>query len=168
MIIETMEIHGANAHKTFSKTRVGCRGIVIKDSLMLISHEVNTDYYLIPGGGLEDGETAEECCVREIREETGYIVIPVFCFLTINEYYEEYKYVSHYFVCEIAGKSEQNLTACEMERGLIPEWTVPEKMVEMYSRHNEFASVSEEKRGAYLREYTALTEYFRMLKKESI
>lgn len=153
---------------TFSKTRVGCRGIVIKDSLMLISHEVNTDYYLIPGDGLEGGETAEECCIREIREETGYIVRPVSCFLTMNEYYEEYKYVSHYFVCEIIGKSVQNLTAYERERGLIPEWIAPKKMLEMFSRHNDFAATNEEKRGAYLREYTALTEYFRMLKNESI
>lgn len=43
MIVKTIEIHGANAHKTFSKTHVGCRGIVIKDSRMLISHEVNAD-----------------------------------------------------------------------------------------------------------------------------
>lgn len=167
MEMKTIEIHGANAYEFFSRTRAGCRGIVIKDSHMLISHEMNTDYYLIPGGGLEDGETAKECCAREIREETGYIVKPVSCFLTINEYYEEYKYVSHYFVCEITGRSEQNLTACEMERGLVPEWIAPEKMLEIYSRHNDFAVADEEKRGAYLREYTALTEYFRMLEKES-
>ena len=37
---EDIEIYGANAHKTFTKTRVGCRGIVIKDFRMLISHEV--------------------------------------------------------------------------------------------------------------------------------
>ncbi len=163
-MIKTIEIHGANAHKTFSKRRVGCRGIVIKDSLMLISHEVNTDYYLIPGGGLEDGETTEECCVREIREETGYIVKPVSHFLTMNEYYEEYQYVSYYFLCEIIGRSEQNLTVDEIKRGLIPEWIAPEKMLETYSKHEDFAATNEEKRGAYLREYTALTEYFKMMK----
>ena len=164
MAVKTIEIRGANAHKTFSKTREGCRGIVIKDSLMLISHEENANYYLIPGGGLEDGETAEECCIREIREETGYVVRPVFLFLTMNEYYEDCKYVSHYFLCEIIGKAEQNLTAFEMERGLIPEWIAPERMLEIYSKHNDFAAANEEKRGAYLREYTALTEYFEMLK----
>lgn len=158
--VKTIEIHGANAHKTFTKIRVGCRGIVIKDFRMLISHEVNADYYLIPGGGLESGETPEECCTREVCEETGYIIKPVFLFLTINEYYEEYKYVSHYFVCDIIGKSEQNLTANEMTRGLIPEWVDPDKMLEIYSKHNNFAAINEEKRGAYLREYTALTEYF--------
>lgn len=164
MTVKTIEIHGANAHKTFSKTRVGCRGIVLKDSRMLISHEVNPDYYSIPGGGLEKNETLEECCVREVREETGYIVKPDCHFLTLNEYYEEYKYTSHYFICDIIGKSEQNLTAAEMKRGLIPEWICPDKILEIFSKHNDFAAASEDKRGAYLREYTALTEYLEKLK----
>lgn len=159
MTAKIIEIYGANAFKTFSKIRVGCRGIVIKDDRMLISHEVNADHYLIPGGGLEENETLEECCSREVREETGYIVKPDRRFLTINEYYEEYKYVSHYFICDIVGESERNLTANEMARGLIPEWADIDKMLEIYSKHNDFASISEEKRGAYLREYTALTEY---------
>ncbi len=167
-MVKTIEIHGANAYKTFSKTRVGCRGIVIKDSCMLISHEVNTDYYLIPGGGVEENETAEACCTREICEESGYIVKPVTHFLTMNEYYEEYKYVNHYFLCEIIRKSEQKLTANEIERGLIPEWIVPEKMLEMYAKHEDFAATNEEKRGAYLREYTALTEYFKMVEAPEI
>lgn len=158
--VKMVEIHGANAHKAFSKTRVGCRGIVIKNSRILISHEVNADYYLIPGGGLEAGETSEECCAREVCEETGYIVKPVFHFLTINEYYGEYKYINHYFLCDIIGESEQNLTANEIKRGLIPEWISPKKMLELYSKHGNFATTNEEKRGAYLREYTALTEYF--------
>lgn len=84
-------------------------------------HGANAGYYLIPGGGLESGETPEECCAREVREETGYIVKPVFHFLTVNEYYEEYKFISHYFLCDIIGESEQNLTANEIKRGLIPE-----------------------------------------------
>lgn len=158
--VKTIEIHGVNAHRAFSKTRVGCRGIVIKDNRMLISHEVNADYYLIPGGGLEAGESPEECCAREVCEETGYIVKPVFHFLTINEYYEAYKFISHYFLCDVIGRSEQSLTANEVKRGLIPEWISPEKMLELYAKHDDFAATNEEKRGAYLREYTALTEYF--------
>ena len=162
--VKTIEIHGANAHKVFTKTRVGCRGIVIKDSRMLISHEVNADYYLIPGGGLEVGETPEECCTREVCEETGFIVKPVFHYLTMNEYYEEYKFISHYFLCDIIGESEQSLTANEIRRGLIPEWISPDKMVELYSKHGDFAITNEEKRGAYLREYIALKEYLRKSK----
>lgn len=159
--VKTIEIRGVNAYKTFTKTRVGCRGIVIKDSRMLISHEVNADYYLIPGGGLEVDETPEECCIREICEETGYIVKPSIHFLTINEYYEAYKFISHYFLCDIIGESEQTLTIDEIKRGLIPEWISPDKMLELYSKHGNFAIPNQEKQGAYLREYIALKEYLR-------
>ena len=137
------------------------RGIVIKDSHILISHEVNTDYYLIPGGGLEKNETHEECCTREVYEETGYIVKPTCHFLTINEYYEKFKFISHYFLCDIAEKTKQNPTVNEVKRGLIPEWINLNKMLEIYSRHNDFVITNEEKRRAYLREYTALAEYFK-------
>lgn len=160
--VKTIDIHGSNGHPAFSKTRVGCRGIVIKDSRMLISHEVKADAYIIPGGGLEEGETLEECCAREVCEETGSIVKPVCHFLTINEYYEEYKFISHYFLCEIIGKSTPRLTADELERGLIPEWIDPEKMLELYSKYGDFAAVNEGKCRVYLREYTALTEFFHM------
>ena len=91
---------------------------------------------------------------------------PACHFLTINEYYEEYKYISHYFLCDIIGKSEQNLTVKENERGLIPEWINPDKMLEIYSRHDDFATTNEEKRASYLREYTVLAEYFEKLKLE--
>lgn len=164
MAIKTIEIHGANAYETFSKTRVGCRGIVIKDSRLLISHEMNVDYYLIPGGGLEGDETLQECCAREVREETGVVVKPTCHFLTMNEYYEEYQFVSHYFLCEVIGQSQRHLTANEMKRGLIPEWINTDTMLEIYSKHGDFAATNEEKRGAYLREYTALTEYLKMKK----
>ena len=36
--------------------RKGCRGIVVKDGKVLLSHELNSKQYLIPGGGLEEVE----------------------------------------------------------------------------------------------------------------
>lgn len=119
--VKTIVHRDVNAYKTAIKTCVGCRGIVIKNSKMLICHELNSeDYYLIPGGGLEKNELLEECCIREIQEETGYVVKPIRHFLTMKEYYEEYEYIGHYYICEVICETQQKLTAIEAERELRP------------------------------------------------
>ncbi len=163
---DTLDIRGKNAFETFSKTRVGCRGIVADNSRILISHELNVDFYSIPGGGMEKNETPEECCAREVLEETGYVIKPVRRFLTLNEYYEEYRYIDYYFVCEVTAKAEQSLTEIECERGLVPEWIETDKILDIFSRHNDYAPTNEEKRGAYLREYTALKDHLRKFRQQ--
>ena len=159
MAVKTIEIHGDNQYETFTRTRVACRGIAVQEGRILISHEVNVDHYLIPGGGREGNETLEECCVREVREETGYIVTPTRQLLTIHEYYEEYKYVSHYFLCTVTGETQRNLTDEERKRGLVPEWVELDQILAIFARHADYGPTNEEKRGAYLREYTALMEF---------
>ena len=86
--METINIFGENRFETYTKTRKACRGIVISNGMILLTYEVNTDQWFIPGGGLESGESLEACCVRELAEETGCIVRPIYQYLMINEYYE--------------------------------------------------------------------------------
>lgn len=54
------------------------QGAILRDHhLLLIEHRFHADghcHWLIPGGGLEDGETEEACVRREMREETGLAV----------------------------------------------------------------------------------------------
>ena len=156
-----IDILGANRFETYTRTRVGCRGVVIRDGNILLSHEIKSGWYLVPGGGMEEGETPEACCVREVEEETGTIVRPLRHFLTINEYYEEYRYIDYYFVCEPVGQGTIRLTEAERRRGLEPLWLPLNEAVKMFSRHQDYAAVSEEKRGVYLREYVALSEYLK-------
>ncbi len=157
--MKEIDILGANRFEAFSKTRVGCRGIVIQDGKLLVSHEKNSDYWMLPGGGLEGNEGIAECCVREVLEETGYLIEPMEAFLVINEYYEEYRYISHYFTCSVIGRGEQRLTEAEKMRGLVPEWIELQRFIDTVSEYQKYASSNEEKRGAYLREYTAITKY---------
>ena len=160
--MKAVAILGANRFETYTKTRDGSRAIIVQDGKILLTHELNSGWWLIPGGGMEAGETPEECVVREVEEETGYIVRPVRRFLYMQEYYEEYRYSGYFFVCEVTGKGQMNLTDAEKRRGVQPEWIPLQDAVDIFSKHESYADVSEEKRGSYQREYMALREYLNL------
>ena len=157
--MKEIDILGDNRFEAYTRTRVGCRGIVMADGKLLVSREEISDYWMLPGGGIEEGETLAQCCTREILEETGYVVEPCEQYLTLNEYYEECRYISHFFICRVVGTGEQHLTEAERSRGLIPRWVDVDFFLDTVSKHQDYAETNEEKRGAYLREYTAITEY---------
>lgn len=135
--------------------------MIVNDGMILLSHETVSGWWLVPGGGLEEGETSEMCCVREVEEETGWLVQPLKEFLTLYEYYEEYRYISHYYICRITGRGQMKLTEAEQKRGLEPQWISLREAIDLFSHHQDYADVSEEQRGSYLREYTALKEYMK-------
>ena len=51
------------------------------------------------------------------------------------------------------------LTEEEKSRGLIPKWLDLQELLSIFSEHQKYAETNEMKRGAYLREYTALEEF---------
>lgn len=153
---ETLAQYSGDYANPPEKIRVAGRGIVIENKKILLTHELNTGVYMSPGGGLEDGETLEECCIRELREETGTEVKVIRQILRINEYCPECMYVSNYFVCEKTGECNQSLTNIEIEHGAVPEWVEIEKALEIFAQYptkrRDIASL-------YLREYTMLNKY---------
>ena len=56
--------------------RVRVAGFLVRDDrLLLISHKKDGNiYWLLPGGGVDHGESLEEALVREFREELGIAV----------------------------------------------------------------------------------------------
>ena len=157
--MKTIDIYGKGHFEKYSKSREACRGIIIKDDKILLTYEVNTDQWFIPGGGLEKDETLQECIVRELAEETGCIIEPDYRYLTINEYYDDWLFVSHYFVCECVGETERNLTETEVEVGLEPRWICLNEAIDIFSKYQNYEDENQMKYGAYLREYKALLNY---------
>ena len=102
--MKKLETIGANYFGHWEHTRTGCRGIVLRGSDILLTHRARNGQYMIPGGGLEPGESEAECCAREVVEETGVLVEPGECVLEIDEYYEDWKYVSYFFLCTPWGR----------------------------------------------------------------
>ncbi len=156
-----VEILGANRLETHTRTRGASRAVIVRDGMILLIHEACSDLWIVPGGGIEEGETPEKCCVREAEEETGNLVLPLREFTVLSEYYEEYCYITHYFICEVTGLGRMHLTEAEVRRGAEPKWIPFPEAMDIFSRHQSYADINEEKRGIYLREYTALQEYLK-------
>ncbi len=149
-------IYGNNRLEVNTKVRYASRGIIILNNNILLVHELVDNQYMIPGGGLESGETMRECCIREVEEETGYIVELIASPVEITEYYEEYKYVTAYFICKIIGEGNKHLTNQEEKLNMITEWVSFADCLNIFSQPIN-GKWPEEKQGLYLREYTALS-----------
>lgn len=60
-----------------SSVRVGVYAVAIHQNRMLFVRSSNTGRLELPGGGLEVGESYEECVIREGVEETGHHLEPL-------------------------------------------------------------------------------------------
>lgn len=57
----------------------------------------------IPSGGKEEGETFEKCCIREVREETGYDIEIKESLFVKETTLDGYSIVVHYFSVTVTG-----------------------------------------------------------------
>ena len=89
--MKTINIVGNNYRGSFTRVRIANRAIIIENGLILLSHEIKNDLWMLPGGGLEEGETIFEGVVREVIEETGNVIKTSDPVLQIDEYYGDEK-----------------------------------------------------------------------------
>ena len=157
--MKTVELYDQTYTGKFDRTRRACRGIVVRDGLVLLSHyPASGDLWMIPGGGKEEGESDRDTVIREVAEESGYLIEPGDCALEIIEYFGDLRHINHYFPAEVAGQTEQKPTDLEERLKLEPKWVTPEEALAIFSRYDDYASEKGMKRILYFREYTALKE----------
>ena len=102
--------------------RTGTRAIIEKDGTILFSYLGKRHQYLLPGGGMEEGETPEANVIREVQEECGHIIEPQEPFLVIDECYGAFMYRDYYFKATITGTTATNYDEGEIKLGLEPRW----------------------------------------------
>lgn len=119
------------------KTRV--RAIIIdKDRILLIKRVKKTSvYWVLPGGGLEEGETHEETAIRECKEELGVDVSVLEYFDAVATKYLEQDQENLFYICKIIGGEIGTGEGPEYQAGdyyegeHIPEWISIERFQEI-------------------------------------
>jgi len=98
------------------------RAIVIrdKDILLMKRFKLGREYYTLPGGRVEPGETPDACAIREVREESTLVVKnPKLVFL--EEAGDPFG-TQHIYVCEYV--SGEPVLPDDSEEKF---WTIPDK-----------------------------------------
>ncbi len=117
--------------------RPSVRGIIIKNEKIAMIYSKKYNYYKFAGGGIEPGESHADALIREIKEETGFSVIP--------QSIKEYGYVhrvqkginedmfiqdNYYYFCDIEDEiGEQNLDDYENDEQFTPEYVTPKHAI---------------------------------------
>lgn len=85
-----------------ARTNVRVSAIIIKNNKILLIHRKKNgeEYWVFPGGGVEDTETVKEGIVREVKEETNLDVLK--CEFTFDSYNEASKKDEPFYLCEVS------------------------------------------------------------------
>ncbi|MBN2899898.1 MAG: NUDIX domain-containing protein [Clostridia bacterium] len=89
--------------KSYMK-RIGAYGLLLDERQNLAVIKTSTGYFL-PGGGLEENETLEDCLVREFREEISMEIeidrkISVLSYFFYSTTYDQHmKSEGHFYQC---------------------------------------------------------------------
>ena len=158
--LEEIKIFGDSYSPDPKQYRAASRGIRVRENRILLTYETNTDQWFIPGGGLEENETPEACCIREMGEETGRGMRILRPFAAVEEHYGDWLFLHRYYLCEDAGPVPQKLTQEEKTNGLEPRWLLVSEAVGLFSGYRDIKN-DLLKYGTYLREYTVLSRYIR-------
>jgi 8-oxo-dGTP diphosphatase len=97
--------------------RVRVAAAIVEDGkILLVKHRKGDDeYWMLPGGGLEHGETLHAAAKRELEEETGYEIRPTrLLFVSESISPDKQRHILHAcFLAERTGGAER---ACDDAR----------------------------------------------------
>lgn len=155
--IETYDVYNNKYVADINKLELSVHvyGIAIENGKILISPQY--DGYDFPGGTAEKGETHIDTLVREIKEETGYLVEPIELLNIYTSFFHHIKknkdyqsYLIYYLVKIVDGKiSNEGFDEDEKEYAKTAKWVNIEELSKM--RHANSINVFDELKNKILK-----------------
>ncbi|MDE6189571.1 MAG: NUDIX domain-containing protein [Clostridia bacterium] len=159
--MKTIEIFDGDfsKEKVYGDTRNAVRAVIIYDGKLFVEKASTPEMLMLPGGGVENEESVDECVIRECKEECGLIVQPLRELFAIREYFRDRIFYSTYVACEIVGNCENSLTDGEKALNLVCEWQdLGEILSRLKTLMEKYEGVDDELHGCHQREYLAVKE----------
>jgi len=154
-------------------TRPSVRAIIERDGKLALVHNGKFDYYMFPGGGIEAGESHKEALIREVKEESGLVVIPE----SIREYGSALRLSKSSFLENTVFEQENFYYRCEAKEEVAATEFDVHEIEEQYSlvfltpeeavRRNRTNDHGEENGGVWIERETRVMELLMRENKEN-
>jgi ADP-ribose pyrophosphatase YjhB (NUDIX family) len=123
-------LHLLRQEKGYATPKVDVRGAAFVDGCILMVREISDGKWTLPGGWADVNQTARECVIREIAEESGFVAQAV-KLAAVYDYQRSNKPLRHmdsiykmFFICEITGgearPSDETSEVAFFARGDLP------------------------------------------------
>lgn len=134
--VEAEQIRELFAAETgYATPKVDVRGVVFRDGRILMVKEKIDGHWSLPGGWADIGLSPKEIAVKEVREESGYIVEPMRLIGVVDKKFHAHPpspwHVYKMFIlCELIGGEASTDTTETTEVGFFAEDELPPLSVE--------------------------------------
>lgn len=122
---DILQEDGHNIDTSSYKVRPTTRILIFneKNEILFVENKWPPHMFDLPGGGVDEGETQEECALRECKEETGAEIanLQLIAHSTAHEHHTERSFDLYYYAADIVNIGEKTTTN-ELEKNKQLRW----------------------------------------------